>query len=127
MTTPLLFLSDSVSASSGLGRITRDLAMRVHHHLGNMYRVGTVGYGGAGSKDIPFQCYHLHSIDNWLVPELPAIWDDFAGEEEGILMCFWDASRLTWLGIPQICPIPQLRRWVETAKVKKWIYGAIDA
>jgi glycosyltransferase involved in cell wall biosynthesis len=137
---PLLFLSDAVSSSSGLGRITRDLATRVHQHMPDVFRVGTVGYGGAGSRDIPFPCYHLHSIDNWLVPELPAIWDDFAGEEEGILMCIWDASRLTWLGIPQICPIPQLRRWVEEGskprssglvvappKIRKWLYGAIDA
>jgi glycosyltransferase involved in cell wall biosynthesis len=36
-------------------------------------------------------------------------------------------SRLYWLGIPQLCPDPNLRRWVETAKMKKWAYHAIDA
>lgn len=127
MSVPLLFLSDAVSASSGLGRITRDLAMRVHEHLPDLYRVGAAGYGGVGSKAIPFQTYHLHDIKNWLVPELPQIWSDFAGDEPGIIMCIWDASRLYWMGLPQTCPIPHLRRWVEGAKIKKWIYGAIDA
>ncbi|MFZ3343306.1 MAG: glycosyltransferase [Terriglobales bacterium] len=121
----ILFLSDAVSSSSGLGRITRDLAIRLHAHGG--FEVATVGYGGNGSKSLPFQQYHLHSIQNWLVPELPAVWNDFVGDDEGILMCIWDLSRLYWLGMPQTCPDPGLRHWVENAKVKKWAYHAIDA
>lgn len=123
----LLFLSDAVSATSGLGRVTRDLALRVHQDLGDEFEIATVGYGGNGTVKLPFQQYHLHSIQNWLVSELPAVWNDFVGDEEGILMCVWDASRLYWLGIPQTCPDPALRHWVEHAKVKKWLYGAIDA
>lgn len=123
----LLLLSDAVSCTSGLGRITRDLALRVHTHLANRYEIATVGYGGNGSKHLPFQQYHLHSIANWLVPELPAVWQDFVGEEEGILFCIWDLSRLYWLGNPQTCNDPQLRKWVETAKMKRWTYHAIDA
>lgn len=123
----LLFLSDSVSSTSGLGRITRDLATRVVHHLGDVYEVAAVGYGGNGQANLPFMQYHLHDINNWLVPELPTVWSDFVGDEEGILMCVWDLSRLYWLGLPQTCLNPQLRRWVETAKMKKWAYHAIDA
>jgi glycosyltransferase involved in cell wall biosynthesis len=123
----LLFLSDSVSSSSGLGRITRDLALRVHQHLGDVFEVGTVGYGGSGSASIPFKEYHLHSVDKWLVPELPAIWNDFTRGEEGVLMSVWDLSRLYWLGLPHTCIDPNLRKWVETAKMKKWAYHAIDA
>lgn len=124
---PLLFVSDSISSQSGLGRITRDLAVRVHKHLGDVYRVGTCGYGGFGSRKFPWPDYHLHSVENWVLPELPAIWNDFAGEEEGIVFFVWDASRLYWMGRPQTCPIPHLRKWVETAKIQKWVYGAIDA
>lgn len=123
----LLFLSDAVSCSSGLGRITRDLAVRVHEHLGDVYEVASVGYGGPGSISIPFHEFHLHSINNWLVPELPQVWADFVGDEEGILFSIWDLSRLYWLGLPKTCPDPLLRRWVETAKMKKWVYGALDA
>lgn len=123
----LLFLSDAVSATSGLGRIARDLAIRVHEHLGDLYEVASVGYGGSGSRSIPFKEYHFHSIDNWLVPELPAVWSDFAGDEEGILMCVWDMSRLYWLGAPETCPNSALRQWVEKTKMQKWAYHAIDA
>ena len=123
----ILFLSDAVSCTSGLGRITRDLALRVHENLSDVFEVASVGYGGPGSVNIPFKEYHLHDVSNWLTPELPQVWNDFVGQDEGILMTVWDLSRLYWLGIPQICPNPQLRRWVETAKVKKWVYHAIDA
>lgn len=124
---PILFVSDSISGTSGLGRITKDLATRVHEHLGDIFRVGTVGYGGTGSRKFPWPDYHLHSVENWLIPELPAIAEDFAGEEELIVFFVWDMSRLYWVGMPQTCPIPHLRKWVETAKIKKWAYAAIDA
>src|SRR5271155_3150166 len=78
----ILFLSDAVSAKSGLGRITRDLCARVHEHMSDVYTVASVGYGGPGSSSIPWKEYHLHSIENWLCPELPAVWADFVGEEE---------------------------------------------
>jgi glycosyltransferase involved in cell wall biosynthesis len=123
----LLFLSDAVSATSGLGRITRDLVSRVHEHLGDVYEVASVGYGGNGSVKNPWLEYHVHSVTNWLVPELPSIWNDFVGDGEGILFSIWDLSRLYWLGMPQTCPDPNIRRWVETAKMKKWVYGAVDA
>ena len=90
-------------------------------------RLSSVGYGGTGSRSIPFTEYKVHSVDNWLVPELPAVWDDFVGDDEGILMCVWDMSRLYWLGTPATCPNPGLRQWVEKAKMKKWAYHAIDA
>lgn len=123
----ILFLSDAVSSTSGLGRITRDLALRVHQHMGDVYEVATVGYGGPGSSAIPFKEYHLHDIKDWLVQELPQVWGDFVGQDEGILMCIWDASRLYWLGNPKTCPNPSLRRWVENTRVQKWLYGPIDA
>ncbi len=123
----LLFLSDDVSCTSGLGRITRDICQHVHDHLGDVYEIASVGYGGNGSAKLPWQQYHVHDISQWLVPELPAVWNDFVGDEEGILMCVWDMSRLYWLGQPTICPNPYLRRWVESAKMKKWAYHAIDA
>jgi glycosyltransferase involved in cell wall biosynthesis len=125
--TKILFLSDAVSAKTGLARITRDLATRVHQHLGDIYEVASVGYGAPGSASIPFRQYHLSSVENWLVPELPSIWDDFTQGQEGVLMTVWDASRLYWLGNPATSPMPHLRRFAERKHVKKWLYGAIDA
>jgi glycosyltransferase involved in cell wall biosynthesis len=127
MPRPLLFVSDAISCTSGLGRITRDLAVRVHEHLGDKLRVACAGYGGNGSVRYPFPQYFFHSIQNWLLPELPGIVEDFAQGEEPIVMFVWDASRLYWLGLPQTCPDPRLRQWVENTPKKLWLYGAIDA
>ena len=127
MPTPILFLSDAVSCSSGLARITRDLATRLHANCSDAFDVAAVGYGGPGSRDIPFKEYHAHSVDNWLVPELPAIWDDWTQGREGVLFSIWDASRLYWLGIPSLCQTPALRKFAERKDVNKWVYGAIDA
>lgn len=127
MTKPLLIISDSPSATSGLGRITRDLATRIHANMQDVFKVGTLGYGGPGSTKFPWPDYHMHSIEGWLVPELPLVVDDFAGQEEPILMFIWDLSRLAWFADPRQCPMPHLRKFLETKKFKKWLYHPIDA
>lgn len=124
---PLLLISDAISCSSGLGRITRDLATLAHEHLSDVYRIGTCGYGGPGSQKFPWPDYHFSAIENWQLPELPQIATDFAGEEELTIMFVWDLSRLGWFADPRQCTIPGLRRWLETAKIKKWVYHPIDS
>ncbi|MDE2101606.1 MAG: hypothetical protein KGL39_30450, partial [Patescibacteria group bacterium] len=123
--TPLVILSDDPSANSGLARITRDLASRIHEHLGDAFEVATIGYGGAGSKRFPWMSYHLHSIENWLPVELPDVWKDFVGDRNGIFMGIWDASRFWWINNPQAPP--HLRQWLKSDGIKKWIYHPVDA
>jgi glycosyltransferase involved in cell wall biosynthesis len=123
----LLLVSDSISCTSGLGRITRDLALRIYEHLSDIVDVATAGYGGSGSKRFPFSEYHFHDVSNWLLPELPQIARDFAGDEELIVMWIWDLSRLYWVADPRLCPMNHLRHWLDTAKIKKWVYHPIDA
>ncbi len=141
MPTPLLILSDSPSSKSGLGRITRELAMQIHEKMGDVYRVGCVGPGCDDSVFMPFPNYALHYMENWVVEELPEIWRTFAGNERGILLVIWDASRLLWLVDPaQYCkPAPKitdqariekianLRTFLINKPFEVWIYGAIDA
>lgn len=122
---PLLILSDSPSASSGLGRITRDLATRIHEHMSDVFEIGVVGYGGFGSAKFGFREYHLSSIENWLPVELPMVWDDFTQGREGIWMSIWDLSRFWWMNAPNAPP--HLRKWLTEAKMKKWLYHPIDA
>ena len=124
---PLLILSDSPSSTTGLGRICRDLATRIAAHLPDVFRVGTLGYGGPGSRSLPFPQYHIHSIDNWLVPELPSVWDDFAGDERGVLLTIWDPSRLRWLTQPDYCPVPHLAQWLKAPPFERWGYLPVDA
>jgi glycosyltransferase involved in cell wall biosynthesis len=129
---PLLLISDSISAGTGLSRITKDIAVRVHEHLSDVYRVATFGYGGPGTSKCPFQQYAVEGMDNWILPTLPQVWDDFAGKEEGIIMFVWDLSRLFWFSQPERCDelrkFPGLHHWlVNKPKIKKWLYCPLDA
>jgi glycosyltransferase involved in cell wall biosynthesis len=126
-TKPLLILSDSPSSTTGLGRICRDLATRLHKHCSDIFRVATLGYGGPGSSKLPFQQYGIHSIDNWLVPELPMVWEDFAGSERGIVLTIWDPSRLQWFSQPDYCKVPGLSEWLKVAPFDRWGYFPVDA
>ena len=127
MPRPLLLISDGVTTPSGLARITRELASRIHANMKDEFRVATCGYGGIGSVNIPWTDYHLNSIDNFIIPELPRVGLDFAKDEELTILAIWDSSRLAWLADPEYCPIPSLRAWLEKTPIKKWTYSAIDA
>ena len=128
MSTPLLIISDSPSCTSGLGRITRELANRLHEHCSDVFRVGVLGYGGAGSRHLAYPQYQVSNLEDWVLSELPIVWDDFAGGEQGIIFTIWDASRLEWLVDPKACPDPKLARWLATAdRFKRWMYLPLDA
>jgi glycosyltransferase involved in cell wall biosynthesis len=122
---PFLILSDAVSASSGLARITRDLAWLIDSRIPEL-RVGTVGYGAAGSRRFPWQQYHSNPQD-WVIRDLPEIWKDFAGEDRGIVMTIWDAARLMWFSLPKMCPDRRLGAWLNNAPFQRWAYLPIDA
>jgi glycosyltransferase involved in cell wall biosynthesis len=124
---PLLIVSDGVSANSGLARIARDLAVRVNKFMDDEFRIATAGYGAPGSRKYPWTEYHFQSIQNWVLPELPTIAADFAGDEDLIVMFIWDLSRMYWFADPDKCPMPHLRQWLKTAKIKKWLYHPVDA
>lgn len=124
--TPLLFLSDDPTSGTGLGRITRDLATRVHKYLPDKFRVGTCGYGGNFSQALGFPQYSI-KMENWHVFNLPEIWKDFAGDEHGILMPIWDCSRLLWLARPENEEDPRLRNFLQTKPFDIWTYSPMDA
>jgi glycosyltransferase involved in cell wall biosynthesis len=126
MSRPLLILSDSPSCSSGLGRITREIATRIYQHMPE-FRVGCVGYGGSGDRNLPFPQYYAECKD-WQPLDLPNIWNNFCCGEKGILFTIWDLARLGWLGQtenPEFrCPLSQ---WVHQNKIERWGYFPIDA
>jgi glycosyltransferase involved in cell wall biosynthesis len=99
MQIPLLFLSDSPSLLTGLGRITRELVC----HLVSMpeYRVGVLGRGGLGSAKLPFAQYVFPEMGGgWGETAIEQAWRDFAGKQKGVLFTINDASRLAWLAHP---------------------------
>lgn len=122
----ILFLGDSVSGFTGLGRIHRDVALRCVTHLGAELDVATIGLGAPPSKDLPLWQYPVTSAKDWIVHDLPHAWKDHVGDKDGILFCFWDVSRLLWMVYPEQCPNPVVRDFLLNFKGEKWVYPAID-
>jgi len=123
---PLLVLSDAPTAGTGLSRITKDLTVRIAEHLSDVFEVATAGYGGPQSRHLPFRQYNLEMKD-WVVLNLPEIWEDFAGERKGAIFFVWDLSRALWFAHPENCPDLPLRKFLQEATFSKWTYTPIDA
>lgn len=156
MTIPLLILSDAISGRSGLARIARDLAVRIHEDLSDVFRVGVAGVGGNYSSRFPFPNYPITQLQNQVPNDLPAIWSDFARGEQGILCVIWNLSWVSWLTQPERLPTwhpirdflvkepakpeslsveqwnklnPQMKKVIgksEKAPFKKWLYCPVD-
>jgi glycosyltransferase involved in cell wall biosynthesis len=131
---PLLVVSDAISGTSGLARITRDLTTRIHANLSDVYDLAVAGYGGCGSVKFGFPQYHLEGVQSdWVLPSLPEIVEDFAGNERCIVMFISDPSRLGWFSQPErlggetLSRYPGLKEWLLKANIDRWIYAPVDA
>lgn len=122
----MLLLSDAPTAQTGLARITRDLATRIHANMADVFDVGTVGYGGTQSRSLGFPQYEM-VMDNWVVHNLPDVWKDFSQGNPGILMTIWDLSRILWLTRPENCEDIELRKFLQSKPFKKIGYLPMDA
>jgi glycosyltransferase involved in cell wall biosynthesis len=130
----LLIVSDSISASTGLARIARDLAVRIHANLRDVYDLAVAGYGGVGSCKFGFPQYHFEGVQSdWVLPSLPEIVEDFAGKERCAILFISDPSRLGWFSQPErlggeaLAKFPGLKNWLMTANIEKMIYAPVDA
>jgi glycosyltransferase involved in cell wall biosynthesis len=130
----LMLLSDHVSSPSGLSRIARDLSFGIHSNLGDIFRFCSIGCGAPDSPQFPWDQYSFNlnvEKDDWIVADLPEIWNDFAGDEPGILAVIWDISRLSWLALPELDESLQtrsiLRNFLKKNKFKKYLYCPVDA
>lgn len=124
---PLMFFSDAPSASSGLARITRDLAVRVAQNLSDVFRVCTVGYGAGGSKSLPFFQYSWTFNEEFIIYDLPELWEDFAEGEPGIFFSIQDPSRMIWFSRPEACSDQNVANWLRQPQFEKWGYFPVDA
>ena len=128
--TPLIIFSDHPAAHSGLARITRDLATRIHTHLGDVFKVCTLGYGHCGSAQLPFPQYHWKEND-WFIPtELPFIAQDFANNEPFILFTIGDIQRFLPLADTQFSQDRNFAGWWKDQRArgaKLWGYFPVDA
>lgn len=128
MQVPLLIHSDSPTTSTGLGRITRELAQQIHEKLGEVFRVGVLGFGGMQSRSIPYPLYIVpRSMRNCgAVEELPDVWRDFAGDERGILLSIMNIEWLSWLAAPNVLPEGRMKSFVKSPPFSKWAYVPVD-
>jgi glycosyltransferase involved in cell wall biosynthesis len=124
---PLLLISDSVTSPSGLARITRELASRIHAHLSETFEVATAGYGGTYSRQYPWKQYPFQRLQDWTIPELPGIWNDFAGERKGVILAVWNHSWLPWMANPNLLPDGDLKSFLKSGRCEFWLYAPIDA
>lgn len=134
---PLLFLTDSPDQSTGLARIGRELANRVHSSpaLRDMYRVGFLGRGGIGGDflfpnyTIPHNLYGTGGSAEWGASVLEDVWVNFAGSktEPGIVFTIWDAARMLWLSCPQyLAEEGTAKKFLMSRPFKLWGYFPID-
>lgn len=153
---PLLILSDSVAGTTGLGRIARELASRIHSDLSDVFRVGVAGVGGNHTSRLPFPNYPIQQLQGMVPCDLNRIWSDFAGSEKGILLVIWNHTWCGWLSNPERLPPglplreflcgstsrpdniaaeaweklnPKMQRLlskVDPAPFKKWLYCPVD-
>jgi glycosyltransferase involved in cell wall biosynthesis len=120
-------MSDAPTSPTGLGRICRELAIRIHHNMSDVFRVGTLGFGGGYSQRLPYPQYSISSIEKWTVSELPNVWMDFAGGEKGVLSVIWNPGWVPWLADPSILPDNRLKAFLQSEPFQRWGYFPLDA
>lgn len=126
MAVPILIFGDAPTAPTGLGRIARDLAIRINEELPTVFRVGTCGHGAASSRHLGFPQYTIKVGPDYVPHELPRIWDDFAGDEKGIILTIWNASWLWWLADCGKLPDGWLKNFLRTKPFQRWGYIPVD-
>jgi glycosyltransferase involved in cell wall biosynthesis len=122
--TPILFLGDSPDLHTGLGRIGRDLAVLTSSLP--EFRVGYLGRGGTGSRKFPIAQYTYCECGQWGQGNIEQVWNDFAGEEWGIIMSVWDPSRLLWFVHPNGMPKNTID-FLQSGRFARWGYFAVDS
>lgn len=122
-----MVMSDAPTSSTGLGRITRELVQQIHDNLSDTIEVCTYGHGGCESRKLPWRQYTIRRVEDWITPELPVVWRDFAGNEPGYLLTIWNPGWLPWLADPDWLPPSGLRDFLKSKPFERWLYAPIDA
>ena len=106
---PLLIVGDNPAGTSGLGRLHRELAQRIHAHLGDQFEVASLTVGpGERSAALPWPQFSSPRIDNSdptvgiIIPELTDVIRLFAGRERVTLLYLGNAIWTRWLANPSL-------------------------
>lgn len=126
MSRPLLIISDAPTAPTGLGRICRELAERIHRDMKEEFRVATFGFGGTYSDRYKFAQYPMTHATNYVATELVKVWNDFAWGEEGVILTIWNPSWTGWLSNPETTADGPLKDFILDKPFDLWGYFPID-
>jgi glycosyltransferase involved in cell wall biosynthesis len=131
MTVPVLVYTDAPDHNTGLGRICRELVMRIHNDFSDLFRVGTLGVFGRGSARFPWTQFHANGPDDALF-NLRQITEDFFGQDRGVLLSITPPSWLFALSLPQfmVKEKPEWKaytEWMGTRQFDIWSYLAIES
>lgn len=125
--TPIMLLSDAPNGPTGLGRITRELAIRIHSEMADTFRVATIGAGSTGpSPDLPFQQFGVKSAVHYVPENLPDAWRLFSQGQRGVLLVIMNPGWCAALANPELLPDSQLRDFLMDRPFDLWIYAPID-
>jgi glycosyltransferase involved in cell wall biosynthesis len=89
------------------------------------FRVGVMGRGGSPTRHLPFAQYPFDVGQQWGEELIEHNWNDFAGNEQGVILTIWDATRLHWFSQPQMGG--RLESFLKSGKFKRWGYFPVDA
>lgn len=134
---PFLILSDAIAGPTGLGRIARELAQHIQAdpELSGILDVACLGGGAVAKHTLGIKQYTATQIDpaSRAFPELPAVWQDHAGDRRGIVLAIMNPSWLDWMARPAACltaDSPLARFLTPEAPAsrpfERWLYAPID-
>ena len=123
----VLILSDAPTTTTGLGKITRELATRMSAMP--EIEVATLGIGRFTSRHLPFHQYLISNLDgrDMIPPNLEDVCKDFFGGERGVLFTIMNPGWLTWLAFPEVLPECSLKRFLQSKPFETWAYLPMDA
>lgn len=116
--TSILILGDSPDSHTGLGRIGHDLAWLISSMP--EFKLGYLGRMGFGRSRYPWTSYNFGPDEQWGERRIQEAWSDLAGNERGIILTVWDASRLLWFVDPN-------DSFLASDRFEKWAYCMADA
>lgn len=127
----LLIYSDAVSTSTGLARITRELTQRIVSELHDDFEVATIGQGAlAADRSLPWDQYDWKYNPEFIIRELPAVWEKFTQGQDGIFLSIQDANRMLWLADPEYCSDRAVKDFIYAVRplkrMKLWGYFPVD-
>lgn len=91
------------------------------------FRVGVLGRGLGQRSKFPWITYDFPESGNWGEDIIEPVWNDFAGEDSGVIITLDDLSRRHWFTNP-VGMSPQLQRFLGDGRnFKKWAYLPLDS